>query len=182
MEFQLSYLKSLKLLLWKCCTQYVSKFGKLSSGHRIGKGQFSFQSQRRAMAESWNYHTVVLISHASEAILKTFKLGFSGTWTENLQMYKLGLEKAEEHLLLLHWLQENFSLCDHNKLWKILKGTGIPDHPTCLLRNLYVGQEATVRTRHGRTDWFKIGKGVHQDCILSPWLFNLYAGVCMHAC
>ena len=64
---------------------------------------------------------------------------------------------------------------DHNKLWKIPKETGIPDHPTCLLRNLYVGQEATVRTEHGTKDWFQIGKGVHQGCILSPCLFNLYA-------
>ena len=63
----------------------------------------------------------------------------------------------------------------HNKLWKILKEMGIPDHLTCLLRNLYVGQEATVRTGHGKTHWFQIGKGVHQGCILSPCLFNLYA-------
>ena len=62
-----------------------------------------------------------------------------------------------------------------NKLWKILKEMGIPDHLTCLLRNLYVGQEATVRTGHGTTDWFQIGKGVHQGCILSPCLFNFYA-------
>ena len=64
---------------------------------------------------------------------------------------------------------------DHNKLWKILKEMGIPDLLTCLLRNLYAGQEATVKTEHGRTDWFQIGKGVRQDCILSPCLFNLYA-------
>ena len=64
---------------------------------------------------------------------------------------------------------------DHNKLWKILKEMGIPDHPTCLLRNLYACQEATVRTGHGTTDWFQIGKGVHQGCILSPCLLNLYA-------
>ena len=63
----------------------------------------------------------------------------------------------------------------HNKLWKILEEMGIPDHLTCLLRNLYAGQEATVRTGHGTTDWFQIGKGVRQGCILSPWLFNLYA-------
>ena len=63
---------------------------------------------------------------------------------------------------------------DHDKLWKILKKMGIPDHLTCLLRNLYAGQEATVRTGHGTTDWFQIGKGVHQGCILSPCLFNLY--------
>ena len=64
---------------------------------------------------------------------------------------------------------------DHNKLWKILKEMGIPDHLTCLLRNLYAGQEATVRTGHGTTDWFQIGKGVCQGCILSPCLFNLHA-------
>ena len=64
---------------------------------------------------------------------------------------------------------------NHNKVWKILKEMGIPDHVTCLLRNLYAGQEATVRTGHGTTDWFQIGKGVHQGCILSPCLFNFYA-------
>ena len=63
---------------------------------------------------------------------------------------------------------------DHNKLWEILKEMGIPDHLTCLLRNLYAGQEATVRTGQGTTDWFQIGKGIHQGCILSPCLFNLY--------
>ena len=64
---------------------------------------------------------------------------------------------------------------DHNKLWRILKEMGIPDHLTCLLRNLYAAQEATVRTGHGKTDWFQIEKGVHQGCILSPCLFNLHA-------
>ena len=68
-----------------------------------------------------------------------------------------------------------FDSVDHNKLWKILQEMGIPDHLTCLLRNLYVSQEATVRTGHGTTDWFQIGKGVRQGCILSPCLFNLYA-------
>ena len=114
-------------------------------------------------------------------------------WTVNFQMFKMVLEKAEEpsncqhlldhgkrkrvpekYLFLLYWLCQ--SLCvNHNKLWKILKEMGIPDHLTCLLRNLYVGQEATVRTGHGTTDWFQIGKGIHQGCILSPCLFNLYA-------
>ena len=64
---------------------------------------------------------------------------------------------------------------DHNKLWKILKEMGIADHLTCLLRNLYAGQKATVRTEHGTTDWFQIGKGVHQGCILSPYFLNLYS-------
>ena len=74
--------------------------------------------------------------------------------------------------LLLNMLS---SLCvDHNQLWKILKEMAIPDHVTCLLRNLYTGQEATVRTGHGTTDWFQIGKGVRQGCIVSPCLFNFY--------
>ena len=72
-------------------------------------------------------------------------------------------------------IQLIFTHLDHNKLWKILKEMGIPDHLTCLLRNLYAGQEATVRTGHGTTDWFQIGKGVRQGCILSPCLFNLCA-------
>ena len=68
-----------------------------------------------------------------------------------------------------------FDCVDHNKLWKILKEMVLPEHLTCLLRNLYAGQEATVRTEHGTTDWFQIGKGVRQRCTLSPCLFNLYA-------
>ena len=67
-----------------------------------------------------------------------------------------------------------FDFVDLKKLWKILKETGIPDHLTCLLRNLFAGQEATIRIGHGTTEWFQIGKGVHQGCILSPCLFNLY--------
>ena len=70
---------------------------------------------------------------------------------------------------------KDFDCVNQNKLWKILKEMGIPDHLTCLLRNLYAGQEATVRTGHGTTDWFQIGKGVHQGCVLSPCLFNFYA-------
>ena len=112
-------------------------------------------------------------------------------------MFKLVLEKAKEpgikfpHSLNLkkkinkREFQKNiyfsfidyakaFDSVDHNKLWNILKEMGIPDHLTCLLRNLYTGQEATVRTQHGTTDWFKIGKGVYKGYILSPCLFNLY--------
>ena len=72
-----------------------------------------------------------------------------------------------------------FNWVDHNKVWKILKEMGIPDHPTCLLRYLYAGQEATVRTRHGTTDWFQIGKGVGQGSLLLPCLFNFYAAYIM---
>ena len=74
-----------------------------------------------------------------------------------------------------------FGYVDHNKLWKILQQMGVPDHLTCLLRNLYVGQEATVRTRLETSDWFQIGKGVYQGCILSPCLFNLYAEYIMRS-
>ena len=81
----------------------------------------------------------------------------------------------EKHLFLLFDYVKAFECVDHNKLGKILKEMGIPDHLTCLMRNLYAGQEATVRTGQGTTDWFQIGKGVHQGCILSPCLFNLYA-------
>ena len=89
------------------------------------------------------------------------------------------MEKAREfqkniYFCLIDYAKA-FDCVDHNKLWKILKEMGIPDHLICLLRNLYAGQEATVRTGHGTTDCFQIGKGVRQGCILSPCLFNLYA-------
>ena len=110
-------------------------------------------------------------------------------------MFKLDLEKAEEPEIKLQTslgslkkqqtsrkiyfcfidYAKAFDCVDLNKPWKILKEMGIPDHLTCLLRNLYAGQEATVRTGHARTDWFQIGKGVRQGCILSPCLFNFYA-------
>ena len=89
------------------------------------------------------------------------------------------IEKAREFQKNIYFCfidhAKAFGCVDHNKLWKILKETGIPDHLTCLLRNLYAGQEATVRTRHETTDWFQIGEGVCQGYILSPCLFNLYA-------
>ena len=111
-------------------------------------------------------------------------------------MFKLVLEKAEEPEIKLptypeslrkaREVQKNIYFCfidyakdfdcvDHNKLWKILKEMGIPNPLTCLLRNVYAGQEATIRIRHGKTDWLKIEKGMCQGCILSPYLFNLYA-------
>ena len=89
------------------------------------------------------------------------------------------LEKAREFRKKIYFCfidyAKAFYWVDHNKLWKILQEMGIPDHLTCLLRNLYAGQEATVRTRYATTDWFQTGKGVYQGCILSPYLFNLYA-------
>ena len=113
----------------------------------------------------------------------------------NFQMLKLDLEKAEEleiklptsiGLLKKQEFQKNIYICfidytkafdcvNHKKLWKILQEMEIPDHLTCFPRNVYAGQEAIVRTGHGTTDWFQIGKGVHQGCILSLCLYNLYA-------
>ena len=96
-EFQLSYFKSWKMMLSKCCTQYASKFGKLSSGQRTGKGLFSFQSRRKAILKNaQHYRTIVFISHASKVMLKISKPGFSNKGTENFQMFKVDLEKAEE--------------------------------------------------------------------------------------
>ena len=85
----------------------------------------------------------------------------------------------EKHLLLFIDYAKAFDCVDHNKLWKILKEMGIPDRLTCLLRNRYAGQQETVRTGHGTSDWFQIRKRVHQGCILSPCIFNLYAGQIM---
>ena len=89
--------------------------------------------------------------------------------------HKKGKKVPEKNLLSLYRLPQSVWLCDHNKLWKILKEMRQPDHLTCLVRNRYAGQEATVRTGHGTTGWFQIGKGVCQGCILSSCLFNLYA-------
>ena len=97
MGMQLSYFKSWKMMLWKCCTQYASQIGKLSSGHRTGKGQFSFQSQRKAMPKNAQTTTQLHLSHTLVKQFSKFsKPGFSNTWTMNFQMFKLVLEKAEE--------------------------------------------------------------------------------------
>ena len=136
------------------------------------------------------------ISHASKIMLKTLQARLQQyvNWTSRCASWVQKRQKnqrsncqnqldhreskriPEKHQLLLHWLcHKSFDGVDHNKLWKILKAMGTPDHLTCLLRYLYAGQEATVRTGHGTTDWIQIGKGVQQGCILSPCLFNLYA-------
>ena len=114
----------------------------------------------------------------------------------NFQMFKLRFRKGRgtrEQIANIHWIvekakefQKNIYFCfieyakafdcvDHNKLWKIVEEMGIPDHLTCFMRNMYAGQEAAVRTRHGTMDWFQIGKGVHQGCILSACVFSLSA-------
>ena len=180
----------------KCCTQYVSKFWKLSSGHKTGKCQVAFQSQRRAMLKNVQI-TIQLCSFHMPTRLrsKSSKLGSSTMWTENLQMdswVSRGrgtrdqianicriMEKAREFQKktstsasiatlkpLTMWIKKK------KKLWKFLKK---PHHLTSLQRYLYAGQEIIVRTRHGTMFWFKIGNAVWQGSILSPYLFNLHA-------
>ena len=143
--------------------------------------------------ECSNYHTIALISHTSKVMLKILQARLQ--WYVNCELpdVQAGFRKGREtrdQIANIWWIiekarefQKNIYFCfidyakafdcvDHNKLCKILKEMGIPDHLTCLLRNLYAGQEATVRTGHGTADWFQIEKGVCQGCILSPCLFN----------
>ena len=146
--------------------------------------------------ECSNYCTIALISHAYKVMLKILQARLQQYKNRELPVVKAGFRKdrgTRDQIANIHGIiekvrefQKNIYFCfvdyakafdcvDHNKLWKILKEMGIPDHLTCLLRNLYAGEEATVRTGHGTTDWFQIGKGVRQGCILSPCLFNFYA-------
>ena len=147
--------------------------------------------------ECSNYHTIALISHASKVMLKILQARLQQYVNRELPHVQVEfrkgrgtrdqianicwiIEKAEfqssrEFQKIIYFCFTDYAKCfdsvDHNKLWKILKEVGIPDHLTCLLRKLYAGQEATF----GTTDWFQIWKGVCQGCILSPFLFNLYA-------
>ena len=150
------------MMLWKCCTQYASQLGKLSSGHRTGKGQFSFQSQRREMPK--NAQTRLHSSHASKVMLKILQARFQQYMTHELLDAQAGFRKSRgirDQMANIHWIMEKarefqkniyfcfsdsvkaFDCVDHNKLWKIRQEMGIPDHLICLLRNLYAGQEAT---------------------------------------
>ena len=136
-------------------------------------------------------------SHTSKVMLKILQARLQLYMNHELPDVQAGFRKGRgtrDQIANIHWIikkarefqKRNTYICfidyakafdcvDHNKLWKILKEMGITDHLTCLLRNLYADQEATVRTGHGTTDWFQIGKGVRQGCIMSPCLFNLYA-------
>uniref|UniRef100_A0A4W2DCI3 RNA-directed DNA polymerase n=1 Tax=Bos indicus x Bos taurus TaxID=30522 RepID=A0A4W2DCI3_BOBOX len=146
--------------------------------------------------ECSNYRTIALISHASKVMLKILQARLQQYVNCELSDVQAGFRKGRgtrDQIANIRWImekarefQKNICFCfidytkafdcvDHNKLWKIMKDVGIPDHLTCLFGNLYAGQEATVRTGHGTTDWFQIGKGVRQGCILSPCLFNFYA-------
>ena len=143
-----------------------------------------------------NYRTVLLISQASKIMLKILQARLQQYMNHELPDVQAGFGKgrgnrdqiANIHLTIkkAREFQKNIYFCfidyakafqcvDHKKLWKILKEMVIPDHLSCLLRNLYAGQEATVKTRRGTTDWFQMGKRVYQGCILSPCLFNWYA-------
>ena len=129
-------------------------------------------------------------------MLKILQARFPQYMTREFPDFQAGLRKGRktrDQITNIRWIMEKarefqkniyfcfidyaktFDTVDHNKLWKILREMAIPDHLTCLLRNLYAGQEATVKTGHGTTDWFQIGNGVHQGCILPPCLFNFYA-------
>ena len=139
--------------------------------------------------ECSNYHTIALISHASKVMLKILQSRLQQYMNHELPDVQAGFRKGRgirDQIANIHWniekarqFQENIYFCfvdyaktsdyvAHNNLWKILKKMRIPDNLTCVLRNLYAGQEATVRTGHGTTDWFQIGKGGCQGCILSP--------------
>ena len=139
-----------------------------------------------------NYRTVVLISHASKITLNILQARLQEYMNCQLADVQAGFRKTRDQIANICWIiakarefQKNIYFCfdyakgfdcvDHHKLWRILKEMGLPDHLTCFLRNLYAGQEATVRTGHGTADWLQIRKGIHQGCILSPCLFNLYA-------
>ena len=146
--------------------------------------------------ECTNYHTVVLISLASTVIFKTLQIGLFRYMNQKLPDVQAGFRKGSgtRDQIGNHWIIKKarefqnkniyfwftdyakaFDCVDHNKLLKILQEMAVPDHLTHPLRNPYAGQEATVRTGHGTTDWFQIRKGVCQGCVLSPCLFNLYA-------
>ena len=167
------------------------------SSHRTGKGQFSFQSQRNAMSKNVQTTTQLHSSHTlSKVILKILQARLQQYVNHELPDVQAGFRKGRgtrDQIANIHWIIKKarefqkiiyfcfidyakaFDCVDHHKLWEILKDMGIPDHLTCLLRNLYAVQEATARIGHGTIDWFQIRKGVHQGCILSPCLFNLYA-------
>ena len=146
--------------------------------------------------ECSNYHTITLILHASKVMLEILQARLQQYANRELPDVQAGFRKGRgtrDQTANIHWIMEKarefqkniyFCFIDMPKpltVWitincgKILKEMGIPDHLTCLLRDLYAGQEATVKTGHGTTDWFQTGKGVRQGCILSPWLFNFYA-------
>ena len=196
MEFQWSYFKFWKMMPWKCRTQYASNLENSAVATGLEKSVFIPITKKGNAKECSNYLTIALISHASKVMLKILQARLQQYVNCELPDVQAGFRKGRgtrDQIANIRWImekardfQKNICFCfidyakafdcvDHNKLWKILREMGIPDHLTCLLRNLYAGQEAAVRTGHGTTDWFQIGKGVRQGSILSSCLFNFYA-------
>ena len=184
------------MILWKCCPQYASKFGKSIVAAGLANVSFHSSPKKGDTKECWNYHTIELISHTSKVMLKILQARLQQYVNHKLPDVQVASRKGRgirDQIANIRWIMEKarefqkniyfcfidyakaFDCVDHNTLWKILKEMGIPDHLTCLLRNLYAGQEATVRTGHRTTYWFQIGKGVRQGYILSPFLFNVHA-------
>ena len=162
-----------------------------NSAVATGLEKVSFHSNPK---ECSNYHTVALISHASKVMLKILQVSLQQYVNRELPDVQAGFRIGREtrnKISNTRWVTEKarafqknicfidytkaFNCTDHNKLWKILKEMGISDHLTCLLRNLYAGQQATIRTRLGTTGWFQIGKGVSQGYTLSHCSFSLHA-------
>ena len=165
------------------------------SFHSNEKVSFHSNLKKGNAKECSNYRTVALIAHTSKVMLKILQARLPQYMNCKLPHVQVGFRKGRGtrgQIANIHWItehavefQKNIYLCfidyakafdyvDHNKLWKILRELGIPDDLTCLLRNLYADQEATVRIEHGPKNWFQFGKGMHQGCILSPCLFHLY--------
>ena len=156
----------------------------------LGKVSFYLNPKKGNAKECSNYCTIALISHASKVMFKILQARLQQHRNWELSDVQVGFRKGrdqianihwileskgipEKHLLLLYWLCQSFWLCGSQQTMESSSKMGIPGHPTCLLRNQYGVQEATVRTGHGTMDWFQIGKWVCQGCILSPCLFNL---------
>ena len=160
-------------MLWKCCTQDASKFGKLSSGHRTGKVSFHSNLKEWQCQRMLNYLTVALVSHTSKVMIKILQGRLQQFVNYEIPNVQAGFRKGigtRDQIANICWIiikarefQKNIYFCfidyakafdcmDHNKLREILKEMEIPGHLTCLLKNLYAGQEATVTTAHGKTD------------------------------
>ena len=181
-------------MLLKCCTQYASKSGKLSRPQDWKRSVFIPIPKKGNAKESSNYRTIAVISHASKVMVKILQARLQQYVNRELPDVQGGFRKGREtrdQMVNIRWIIEKarefqknicfidyakaFDCVDHNKLWKILKEMGIPDHLTCLLRNQYASQEAKIRTRQGINDWLNTGQGVCQGCILSSCLFKFYA-------
>ena len=183
-------------MLWKCCTQYASKSGKFISGHRTGKGQFSFQSQRKAMPENAQTTAQLQLSHMpakysqnswsqASTVHEPWTSRCSSWIWERQRNQRSNCQHALDHqkskrvpkkknLLLLYWLCQSLWLCGSQQTGKFLKRW---EYQTTWPATWEICMQVKkqVRTRHGTTNWFQIGKGVRQGWVLSPCLLNLYA-------